>query len=333
MDSSDTIARYARQTVLGEIGEDGQARLSGSTVLVVGAGGLGSPVLQYLAGAGVGHIRIVDPDNVELHNLHRQPLFVEGDVGKPKARAAAHRLACLNRGIQFEPINRPLNPGNVQSMLAGAAVALDCADNFAVSYTMSDACRNQDVPLISASALGLSGYVGAFCHRSPSLRAVFPELPPHAANCASAGVLGPVVGLLGSCQAQMCLSLLLKLEPSPLGRMLRFDGRLFRMTEVDFRGAPEPPGRLFTFMSLAEVGPADLVADLRSREEAPIAAVAHAVRLDAETCGESLPHPGTGERAVFCCRTGVRAWKAARQLRRSWEGEIRLVATANEEIG
>ena len=333
MDSSNTIDRYARQTVLDEFGEDGQARLSGSTVLVVGAGGLGSPVLQYLAGAGVGHIRIVDPDTVELDNLHRQPLFAEGDIGQPKARAAARRLAGLNPGLRFEPITRPLNAGNVNSMLAGAEIALDCADNFAVSYTMSDACRNRDVPLISASALGLSGYVGAFCRQAPSLRAVFPELPRHAASCASAGVLGPVVGLLGSCQAQMCLSLILKLEPSPLGRMLRFDGHLFRMTEIDFRGASEPAGRPFTFMSLAEVEPADLVADLRSTEEAPVAAVAHAVRLDAETCGESLPQPGTGERAVFCCRTGIRAWRAARQLRRSWDGEIRLVATANEEAG
>ncbi len=322
--------RYARQVTLAEIGEAGQARLSGATALVVGAGGLGSPVLQYLAGAGCGRIRIVDPDRVELANLHRQPIFGEDETGQSKAAAAARRLTLINSEVRTEAIGRPLNPGNAGNLLEGVDVALDCADNFAVSYTMSDACRDRGTPLISASALGLDGYAGGFCGGAPTLRAVFPDLPAQAVSCADAGVAGPVVGVIGCIQAQLALAALLEWRPSPLGRLMKFDGRAFRFAELDFRGAAEPVGRQFGFTCLDAVGPGDFVADLRSEAESPAPATAEAVRAGVEAFGGTGLRPDPGRRAVLCCRTGVRAWQAARRLGGVWDGEIRLVAMANE---
>ena len=322
--------RYARQISLGEIGKAGQARLAGAEVLIVGAGGLGSPAMQYLAGAGIGRIRIVDPDLVELTNLHRQPVFLETDIGQPKATAAAARLRALNSELKADPVVGPLNPGNVHALLGNADVALDCADNFAVSYTLSDACQEAGTPLISASALEFSGYAGAFCGGAPSLRAVFPELPERSVNCSTAGVSGPVVGLLGCCQAQMAMSLLLDLDPSPLGRLLRFDGRALRFSEFDFSAADEPADEGFAFTTLADVTAEDFFAELRSVEEAPAAAVGHAHRLSAESFGTGGPRPAPGQRAIMCCRTGLRAWKAAKRLSAAWGGDIRLIATANE---
>ena len=331
MDGGNPMNRFARQISLAEIGEAGQARLARAELLIVGAGGLGSSAMQYLAGAGIGHIRIVDPDRVELTNLHRQPIFREADIGRPKAMAAAERLHALNSSLKAEPVVCPLNPGNVHALLGNADVALDCADNFAVSYTLSDACLETGMPLISASALELSGYAGAFCGGAPSLRAVFPELPERAVNCSTAGVSGPVVGLLGCCQAQLAMSLLLELEPSPLGRLMRFDGRAFRFSEFDFSAAEESSAGGFAFTTLADVAADDFFAELRSVEEAPVAAVGHAHRLNADSFGAGGLQPVPGQRAIMCCRTGLRAWKAAKRLSTVWDGDIHLIATANED--
>ena len=325
--------RFARQISLAEIGEAGQAKLAKSELLIVGAGGLGSSAMQYLAGAGIGRIRIVDPDLVELTNLHRQPIFREADVGKPKAMVAAARLRSLNSELKAEPVACPLNPGNVHELLGNADVALDCADNFAVSYTLSDACLEMGMPLISASALEFSGYAGAFCGGAPSLRAVFPELPERSVNCSTAGVCGPVVGLLGCCQAQMAMALLLELDPSALGRLLRFDGRAFRFSEFDFSATDEPSAGGFAFTTLADVSADDFFAELRSVEEAPVAAVGHARRISADSLGAGGLRPVPGQRAIMCCRTGLRAWRAAKRLSEVWDGDIRLIAAANEGEG
>ena len=129
MDIGNPMNRFARQISLAEIGEAGQAKLAKAELLIVGAGGLGSSAMQYLAGAGIGHIRIVDPDLVELSNLHRQPIYREADIGKPKAMAAAARLRALNSDLKAEPVVCPLNPGNAHALLGSADAALDCADN------------------------------------------------------------------------------------------------------------------------------------------------------------------------------------------------------------
>ena len=176
--------RYSRQIILPEVGEEGQKRLSDAHALVIGAGGLGAPVIQYLAGAGVGSMTIVDDDLVDETNLHRQTLFTMDDIGQEKAEAAAQFARRLNPEISVYPIAQGLDPANAEMMVKGANIVLDCADSFAVSYTLSDTCLRLRKPLISASALQMSGYVGGFCGGAPSLRAVFPDMPNNVQNCA-----------------------------------------------------------------------------------------------------------------------------------------------------
>lgn len=209
--------RYARQMILPDIGAGGQARLAHAHVLVVGAGGLGVPVLQYLAGAGVGQITLMDGDMVAEHNLHRQPLYRMDQLGQSKAQAAACALDALNPDVRVTPRAEWLNPANAPTFVSAADVVLDCADTFAASLTLSDTCRDTGTPLITASALALAGYVAGCCATAPSFRAIFPDLPERGATCATAGVMGPVVGAIGALQAQMALSVLLGAFPIATG--------------------------------------------------------------------------------------------------------------------
>lgn len=324
MNGADT--RYARQQVLPEVGAQGQAALARAHVLVVGAGGLGCPALPLLAGAGVGHVTLVDPDVVSESNLHRQTLYREDQIGRPKAEAAARALRALNSACRVRAVMQALTPANVATLAEGAAVVLDCADSFAASYILSDHCLDARVPLISASALGFEGYAGGFCGGAPSLRAVFPDLPERAATCATAGVLGPVVGTLGAIQAQMALSVLLELSPDPLGQMVTLDLRSYRFGGFRFDGAPEPEGPPLRFIAPQDIGPEDFTAELRDHAEAPVPAAPHAHRLSVADFGPHGPRPAPGQRAVLCCRSGLRSWQAARRLQAVWNGPITLVA-------
>jgi sulfur-carrier protein adenylyltransferase/sulfurtransferase len=327
MDRGDamTADRYARQTVLPEVGPAGQTRLRAAHALVVGAGGLGTPVLQYLAGAGLGRITLVDPDMVDRGNLHRQTLFGERFLGRPKVEAAAAVLADLNPEVEVRPCAFRLDPVNAGPLIAASDLVLDCADSFAASYILSDFCLEEGRPLISASALGLSGYVGGFCGGAPSLRAVFPELPERAASCAVAGVLGPIVGTLGCLQAQMALAIVLELAPSPLGQLVTLEGAGLRFGGFRFDGAPEP-GSPLRFLGPDQIEPGDFVVDLRGADEAPEPVTPRALRRPVGAFGPAGPRPAAGQRAVLCCRSGLRSWQAARRLQQVWDGETFLVA-------
>lgn len=316
------MSRYARQITLPQVGDAGQARLRRAHVLVAGAGALGAPVLQYLAGAGVGAITLIDGDTVAESNLHRQPLYGMKDIGRPKVQAAAKAVAALNPEVTVTALCAWLTPANAPALVEQADVVLDCADTFAVSFTLSDVALAAGKPLASASALGLSGYVGGFCAAAPSLRAVFPDLPRSAATCATAGVLGPVVATMGAVQAQMALAVLLGLTPSPLGRMMVWDAANWRMSGFRFDAAPEPdiPAR---FIAASQIAPTDLVIDLRSEAPAPFRDTA--LHLPPETLPELEP-PADGARVVLACRTGLRAHHAAIALRHRWDGDIALVA-------
>ncbi|MGR3505012.1 MAG: HesA/MoeB/ThiF family protein [Paracoccaceae bacterium] len=314
--------RYARQMILPEIGAQGQARLGAAHVLVVGAGGLGVPVLQYLAGAGVGQITLVDDDRIATHNLHRQPLYRMDQVGSFKAESAAEVLAALNPEVRLTPVTAWLDPVNAVDLVAQADLVLDCADTFAASLTLSDSCMAAGTPLIAASALALSGYVGGFCGGGPSVRALFPELPERGATCDTAGVMGPVVGMIGALQAQMGLSVLLDLIPSPLGQLVSFDVKCWRFSGFRFDAAHEPD-RILPFISTAQVMPNDLLIDLRTEEAHPFRA--DALHLDAAQAQALIP-PTTARRVVFACRTGLRAHHAGIALQNRWNGKIALLA-------
>jgi sulfur-carrier protein adenylyltransferase/sulfurtransferase len=318
--------RYGRQSVLREVGAAGQARLGRATVLVVGAGGLGCAVLQYLAAAGVGRLVIVDHDRIEESNLHRQPLYRMSDLGRLKAQAAQAALQELNPAVRLEAVTERLTSLNAAPLVGAAEVVVDAADAFAVSYLLSDACLRAGKPLVSASVLALQGYVGAFCAGAPSYRAVFPELPRHAGSCAESGVLGTAVGVIGTLQAHLTLALLLEWQPSVLGRLISIDFRTLHVGGFSFAAAAEPAGVPLTFIAPSEVGAEDIVIDVRSLTEAPVSPFRGALRLGVESIEKAerrFPHQ---TRIVLCCRTGVRAWRAARALQSQGHANVALIA-------
>jgi molybdopterin/thiamine biosynthesis adenylyltransferase len=318
--------RYSRQIVLPEVGEAGQSRLNAAAVVVVGAGGLGCAVLQYLCAAGVGQLTIVDHDRVEESNLHRQPLYRVSDLGLPKAQTARKALLEANPEVRISALAERLTPANVADLVAGGDLVVDAADSFAVTYSLSDECSKTGKALVSASVLGLGGYVGAFCGGGPSYRTVFPDMPRQAGSCSQSGVLGTAVGVMGTLQAHMVLALLLGLEPSPLGQLVTVDFRSLRFGGFSFVGAEESTGAVLRFISPVDVSDNDMVVDLRSLAEAPNSPFASTLRVEVaeiESGSRSLPQ---GSRIVLCCRTGVRAWRAARALQRFGHSNLTLLA-------
>jgi molybdopterin/thiamine biosynthesis adenylyltransferase/rhodanese-related sulfurtransferase len=316
-------ARYATQARLPGIGMDGQARLADARVLVVGAGGLGCALLPLLVGAGVGSLTLIDPDRVELGNLHRQTLYRMDDIGRPKVEAAASSLRVLNPDVRIEALHRPLTPAEAPTQVAAVDVVVDAADQFAVSYLLSDACLAARRPLVSASAVGMAGYAGVFCGDAPSYRAVFPQWPAGATDCATAGVLGPVVAMIGALQAQLVLALLLDLSPSPGGRLFRWDGRDFG--SFDFGGASEPE-QAWPLLDPVQLASDDVVIDLRSLDEAPHSPLPQALRVTPETLPTLWPQLADAPRVVLACRSGLRAARAAAWLHRQGCTRLALIA-------
>lgn len=320
------MSRYDRQMILPQIGSAGQARLGAAHVLIVGAGGLGASLIPALAGAGVGRIAIVDDDLVEESNLHRQTLFRMGDLGRPKAGCAAEAARGLNPEIRVDALALHLDPDNLPPLLAGVDLVIDAADSFAVSYMLSDACGPRGVPLISASVLGRQGYAGGFCGHAPGLRAVFPDLPETAASCATAGVMGPVVAMLGAMQAQMALSVLLGLTPSPLGQIVNLDLANWRCSGFRFDGAAEPEAQSqLRFIGRGQLMDADCVIELRGTNEAPQPVTSRAMRIAPRAIGDW--QPPAGQRVVLACRSGLRAWRAGRALQARGVSDLALIAT------
>jgi molybdopterin/thiamine biosynthesis adenylyltransferase len=316
--------RYARQMLLSEVGPLGQARLRGASVLVAGAGGLGCAVLEYLCAAGVGRLLVVDPDRVETSNLHRQPLYRAEEIGEPKALAARASLHRLNPEVSVQAAVERITPANVAKWVAQAGLIVDAADSLALTYILSDECRRQGKALVSASVLGLAGYAGVFCGAAPSYRAVFPDMPDQAGSCAGSGVLGTAVGVMGTLQAHMALAHLLELDPPVLARLVSVDFRTLRFGGFSFAAAAEPPEPQLRFIAPGQVREADVIVDLRSLAEAPVSPFPAALRLGVEQMqAQALP---PGPRIVLCCRSGVRAWRAGRELLAREARNIALIA-------
>jgi molybdopterin/thiamine biosynthesis adenylyltransferase len=234
----EALARYARQLVMPEWSEAAQEALADASVLVVGAGALGSPVAMYLAGAGVGRLGVVDGGDVELSNLHRQYLHFTPDVGVPKAHSAAAKLGFLNPEIVVDPYQAEFSP----AMVTGQDLVVDCTDSFASRYAINAACCAEGVPLVEAGVIGLTGMVMAIRpHETACYRCAFPAPPPTAQSCAEAGILGPAAGVIGSLQALEALKLLGGVEEPLTDAFLHVDLATHAYTRVSVRRRDDCP--------------------------------------------------------------------------------------------
>ena len=221
------LERYSRQLVMPEWSGRAQERLRSASATVIGAGALGSPAATYLAAAGVGRLGIVDEDEVELSNLHRQPLHLSPDVGARKAENAAVKLGFLNPEVVVEPFPARLEEMNAEALLTGADVVVDCSDSFATRYLVNDTCCELGLPLVEGGLLALSGLVMSIRPgESACYRCAFPVEPGAGTvpSCREAGVLGAVGGMLGSLQALEAIKLLTGVGEPLLDRLLQFDG-------------------------------------------------------------------------------------------------------------
>ena len=326
---------YSRQTMLKEIGAPGQAALARSRVLIVGVGGLGSPVLQYLAGAGVGHLGIVDADTLDASNVHRQPIYALGDVGAQKAALALAAVKRINPTVQVELHALRLDADNALALIRGYDVVVDCSDNFRTKYLINDAAVLAQRPAVFASVYQYEGQLQVYKPepRHACLRCLWPDAVADGVvgNCAEAGVLGPVPGTFGTLQALLTLKILLGLSGQLEGELLLLDLTNFSAVKIKaprraecpapdcahIRGiAREDLGIEIALRSLAEAARRGLdVIDIRTNEEftaRPIAARHIAMPL-------LLADPAllsSGREFLLVCASGKRSLAAARELRR-----------------
>jgi molybdopterin-synthase adenylyltransferase len=238
------IERYARHLVLREIGGPGQARLKAARVLIVGAGGLGSPLLQYLAAAGVGAIGLIDDDLVSLSNLQRQVIHGTGDIGEPKTTSVARALARLNPHVRFEPHATRLMGANARELVRSYDIIADGSDNFDTRYAVSDACFYEKRPLVTAALGVFDGSLTTIrAHerrpdgtRNPTYRCLFPVPPPPGTvpACAEAGVLGALAGVLGSLMAIEVVREIVGFGEGLVGRLLMIDARSMRFETLTY---------------------------------------------------------------------------------------------------
>jgi adenylyltransferase/sulfurtransferase len=245
------IERYKRHLVLREVGGQGQQKLKAAKVLVIGAGGLGSPLLMYLAAAGVGTLGVIDDDRVSLDNLQRQIVHDTPHIGAAKVASAQETIAKLNPHVRVEAHDTRIDAGNALDLIARYDIVADGSDNFATRYLVSDACYLAKRTLAFAAVGPFDGYVTTFKPHErgpdgepyPSYRCIFPEAPPPGtvANCAEVGVLGAAVGVIGTLQATEVLKELLGLGESLAGRLLLYDARATRFTEIKVAWDPANP--------------------------------------------------------------------------------------------
>jgi adenylyltransferase/sulfurtransferase len=350
------VRRYGRQLILPGIGLSGQRRLSGARVLIVGLGGLGSPAALYLAAAGVGEMHLMDPDSVELSNLHRQILYTESDVGRPKAEAAASRLRALNPEIRILPDPRAFERSGALERVAAVDVVVDASDNFPTRYLINDACVRVGRPDVFAAVHRLEGQAAVFDARSgPCYRCLFPDPPPPDAvpGCGEAGVLGVVPGLLGTLQATEALRLLLGWKAEGEGRLLLVDAETAEFREVKVRRRPDcegcssaavasplpesfapivpGPSGAFEFvapLTLKEELSGDLpptLVDVRTEAERAIVRLPGSVWIPLEHLASRLPEIASARRPVVYCQWGGRSERAGRLMAEAGLRPVRVL--------
>lgn len=221
------LLRYSRQILLPRVGTEGQQKLLDAHAVIVGAGGLGSPVAMYLASAGVGRITIADPDEVDLSNLQRQILHGSDDLGRPKVESARDRLGALNPDVDVTALNARLDAAQLRELAQRADVIVDASDNFTTRFAVNAACCATGTPLVSGAAIRLEGQLSVFVPArpdSPCYRCLYREGEEPDQTCTDNGVLAPIVGVIGSLQALETLKLLMGVGETLCGRLLVFDG-------------------------------------------------------------------------------------------------------------
>jgi adenylyltransferase/sulfurtransferase len=325
---------YSRQTLLKEIGPAGQARLAVSRVLIVGAGGLGSPVLQYLAGAGVGHLGVVDADTLEASNLHRQPIFALADVGKSKVALAQAAALAINPSVTVTAHATRLTADNALDLIGAHDVVVDCSDNFRTKFCINDAAVLARRPAVFASVYQYEGQLQVYKPEAghACLRCLWPDATADGVvgNCAEAGVLGPVPGTFGSLQAVLTLKILLGMPGQLGGELLLLDFMNFSSVKLKAPrrsacAAPacalihdlprQEPDIEITVRSLAEAAQRFEVIDIRSDEEvaARPVPVRHIAMPDLLADPDRLSRSGD---YVLVCASGKRSLAAATALRK-----------------
>lgn len=335
--------RYKRQIILPEIGKDGQEKISKASILCIGAGGLGCPALLYLAAAGIGHIGIIDFDNVDETNLQRQVLFTTDQIGQNKAEAAKARLRALNPDIEIQAFSEELTDKNAVTLFKNYDVILDGTDNFATKFLINDAAIKAGKPFIYASILGFEGQLSVFNlpHKGappPCYRCLFPEAPQtHIPNCAEAGIIGAVAGMIGSAQALEAIKIIVAHKEliSLAGKLWTLDLRTLENRLLHLPKNPnctlcskEKEDIILTYSSppcgtIPEITPRQtlenktaLLIDVREQEEWDTGHIENACHMPLSSLMQGREPPFDADREVILyCQKGLRSQKAAQILR------------------
>lgn len=323
------MERYARQVILPEIGEAGQKKIANAAVLMIGAGGLGCPALQYLAAAGVGRIGIVDFDTVEESNLHRQILYAMDQVGHNKAEAAKAKLEGLNPYIDVRAYPVKLTPSNAVELFKDYDVIVDGSDNFRTKYLVNDASLIARKTFVYGSVLGFKGQMSVFNHgpKAPCYRCLFPEAPKHhIPNCAEAGVLGAMAGIIGAMQAMEAIEVILgagKFDPL-YGKFLTFDARSMVQKVLSLPKDPscptcsKPKEEIAMQQEIQTVTASEVkvredvtLLDVRERDEFVAGHIEGAINLPlSEIMQGARPKFPKNEEVVVYCLGGIRSMQA-----------------------
>jgi adenylyltransferase/sulfurtransferase len=346
------VARYSRHLIMPEVGLQGQKRLKAASVLLVGAGGLGSPLGLYLAAAGVGRIGIVDYDVVDFSNLQRQVLHGTPDVGRPKLQSARDRLQAINPEVRLDLFETRLTSANALSILAPYDVVIDGTDNFPTRYLVNDACVLLDKPNVYGSIFRFDGQASVFYPgRGPCYRCLYPEPPPpgEVPSCAEGGVLGILPGLIGCIQATEAVKLILGIGSPLVGRLLLYDALQMAFREFKVRRNPRCPvcgekptiTRLIDYEqfcgvrgqetpaaagSMPEITAEELkrridqgedlfILDVRNPEEYQICRIPGSTLIPLPALPQRYSELDSGREMVVHCKSGVRSQKAIQFLR------------------
>jgi molybdopterin/thiamine biosynthesis adenylyltransferase/rhodanese-related sulfurtransferase len=332
------LRRYSRHLLIPEVGLAGQERLAAARVLVVGIGGLGSPVLQYLTAAGIGRIGAIDDDTVDETNLQRQTLFSTADVGRSKAAVAAERLRALNPGVRIDAIEGRFDARNARDLVRLYDVVVDCTDRFPTRYLINDACILEKKPDVYGSIFRFDGQVGVFgFDGGPCYRCLYPEAPPEGTvpTCAEGGVLGALAGIVGAWQASETLKIVLGIGEPLRGRLMLIETLGARVREVRFDRDPdcaicgERPSILDAQLTDDADGVVDAeeidamqldaalegatLLDVREPHEAVLGSVDGAISMPASQLEARMHELDTARRYIVACRVGAKSrWALAR---------------------